>query len=148
MRNQQKSNVVAPHKSMEMFHVGVLADRLDFQRRPSSVGTLWRRSGLSQLVLFTKGCTFFLPTAWHVDGDIFTVIAWLASDSLCKLVALQRTLYLLFCIHSKPERSTAYSSVNERSTVYSSVNPLPLALCLAVLYLAVETYRSVEADHR
>ena len=56
-------------------HVGVLADRLDFQRRLSSVGTVWRRSGLSQLVLFTKGCTFFLPTAWHVDGDIFTVIA-------------------------------------------------------------------------
>ena len=59
-----------------------------------------------------------------------------------------KTLHLVVCIHSKPERSTAYSSVNERSTAYSSVNALPLALCLALLYLAVETYRSVEADHR
>ena len=56
-------------------HLGVLADRLDFIQRLSSVGTLWRRSGLSQLILFTKGSTFFLPTAWHVDAEIFTVIA-------------------------------------------------------------------------
>ena len=56
-------------------HLGVLADRLDFIQRLSSVGTLWRRSGLSQLKLFTKKSTFFLPTAWHVDAEIFTVIA-------------------------------------------------------------------------